>query len=251
MENYILRNYGVVFKYFKNEDDFTQIHFKTEVTYKGELKDGNHYFVINKKRVFINGIAPDLLVEQMAESAGSCLYPMEIITNSQGPFEEIANYDEIKKRWDLKKIEFQNYYEGEIAEKIIKKLDIIYSSKTKLEIAMKDDLFLTLFFMPIYRKHVDRVANYEIEIVFIPFEQPISFQIIQEVKPYLSKSNKQLLNLKGYCDQAINSQPELELDYKIDNETKSLSSIIGSVDLKIAKDSVNKIEIEVIQLFEN
>ena len=105
--------------------------------------------------------------------------------------------------------------------------------------------------MPIYRKHIDRLANYEIEIVFIPFEEPISFQIIQEAKPYLSRLNKQLLSLKGYCDQAINSHPELELDYKIDNETKSLSSIMGSVDLKIAKDSVNKIEIEIIQLFEN
>lgn len=142
MENYILRNYGVVFKYFKNEDDFTQIHFKTEVTYKGELNDGNHYFVINKKEIFINGMAPDLLVEQMAESAGSCLYPMEIVTNSQGPFEEIANYEEIKKRWDLKKIEFQNYYEGEIAEKIIKKLDIIIRAKLNLKLRLKTICFL-------------------------------------------------------------------------------------------------------------
>lgn len=247
MENYVLRKYGVIFKYYKKEE-FTQIHFTVDVTYKGELRDGSHYFIIDRKKVFINETAPDLVIEKLAENAGSCLYPMEITTSSEGPFQEIRNYEAIKKRWDDKKIELQDYYKGEIAEKIIANLNIIYSSKNKIEMAMRDDLFLKLFCMPIYRKHTNRIAEYKQEIAFVPFDQPISYDVIQEVEKFLTESKKQLINIKGYSDKSILKEPELMLDYKINNETKSLFSIIGSVNLKKEKSQTQKIEIEMYQL---
>lgn len=251
MENQILRNYGVVFKYFKNEEDFTQIHFAVAISYKGQSQNGKHYFIIDRKKVFINEVAPDLVMEQLADKAGSCLYPMEISTSDEGPFEEIINYEEIKKRWDSKKQELENYYKGEIAEKIIANLDRVYSSKNKMEMAMNDDLFLTLFFMPIYRKHTNRMAQYQKEIAFIPFERPISYEIIQEVDQFLTVSKKQLIALKGFTSDLEANLPELRLDYKINNETKSLFSIIGSVDLARERSTNQKIEIEIYQLNEN
>lgn len=251
MENQILRNYGVIFKYIKSEDDFTQIHFTVDVAYKGQSHNGKHHFNINRKQVYINETAPDLVIEQLAEKAGSCLYPMEISTSDEGPFEEIINFEEIKKRWDSKKEELQNYYKGEIAEKIIANLDRVYSSKNKMEMAMNDDLFFTLFFMPIYRKHVERKAEYKKEIVFVPFEMPISYDIIQEVDKFLTVSKKQKISLKGYTAKSEANLPELQLDYKINNETKSLFSIIGSVNLAKEKGLSQKIEIEIYQLNEN
>jgi hypothetical protein len=250
MENFIIRNYGVVFKYYK-EEEFTQLHFTMEVSYKGELRDGSHYFIINRKKIFINETAPDLVIEKLAESAGSCLYPMEIITNQEGPFQEIKNYEAIKKRWNEKKIAIQDYYKGEIAEKIIANLDAVYSSKQKMEIAMNDDLFITLFFMPIYRKHINRIADYKKEIAFIPFNQPISYEIIQEVDKFLTESKKQMITIKGHSDKSLRGEPELQLDYKINNETKSLFSIVGSVNLEKEKGNTQKIEIEMYQLDEN
>lgn len=248
MENYVLRRYGVIFKYYKEEADFTQIHFEVEVTYKGQSQSGNYHFIINRKKVFINQMAPDLIIEQLAEKAGSCLYPMEIITSQEGPFQEIANYEEIKKRWEAKKIELQNYYTGEISEKIIANLDVAYSSKNKIEMAMNDDLFFTLYFMPIYRKHVNKIAKYKKEIAFVSFKNPIYYAVIQEVDEFLTESKKQFISLKGFLETSISTEPELLLDYKINNETKSIFSIVGSVNLEKENSKTQKIEIEMYQL---
>lgn len=250
MENQILRNYGVIFKYFKDTDDFTQVHFIVEANYRGESREGSHYFSINRKKVFINETVPDLVIEQLAEKAGSCLYPMEISTTKEGSFHEIMNYGDIKKRWDDKKIELQNYYTGEIAEEIINSLDAIYSNKSKIEDAMKDDLFLTLFFMPIYRKHVDRIAEYKKEIAFVPFDRPITYSIVQEVDKFLTTSKKQSIVINGYSDEIAQEEATLHLIYRIDNETKSVFSIIGSVNLEKEKSKTQKIDIELYQLDE-
>lgn len=248
MENYILRNYGVIFKYFKNEIDFTQIHFEVDIFYKGQSPSGNYHFIIDRKKVYINETAPELILEQLAEKAGSCLYPMEIATSPEGPFEEIINYEEIKKRWNTKKIELQDYYKGALTEKIIANIDAVYSSKNKMEMALNDDLFLTLFFMPIYRKHVDRIAEYKKEIAFVPFKQALQYNIIQEVDKFLTESKKQLISIKGFSEESVSNEPELVVDYKINNETKSIFSIVGSVNLQKEKNKTQKIEIEMYQL---
>jgi len=248
MENLILRKYGVQFKYYKNEIDFTQIHFEVEVTYQGQSQFGNFHFLINRKTVYINESAPELIIEQLAEKAGLCLYPMEIITTAEGPFKEITNYREIKKRWDTKKIELQSYYEGEIADKIISTLDVVYSSKSKIETAMNDDLFLTFYFMPIYRKHENRIAKYKKAIAFRPFKQPLYYNIIQEVDEFLSESKKQVIKIEGFSEKSTGSEPDLELEYKINNETKSIFSIVGSANLKKENEKTPKIEIEMYQL---
>lgn len=243
-----MRNYGVIFKYFKSDNDFTQIHFETEVTYIGQSENGKHYFRINRKKVFINESAPDLTVEQLAEKAGSCLYPMNISTNNEGPFEEIENFEEINKRWNSKKIELQNYYKGKIAERIIENLDKVYSSKEKLDQIIKKDLFLTLFFMPIYRKHNNRIANYEKRIAFLPIQKSVSYTIVQEVEKYLTDTKKQVIRLLGKSDEEILLEPDLQLDYKIDNETKSIYSIKGSINVQRLKNKIQKVEIQLFQL---
>lgn len=251
MENYILRNYGVVFKYFKNAEEFTQIHFSVDVTYSGQSQNGKHYFNIDRKKVFINETAPDLILEQLAESAGSCLYPMEIITSDEGPFEGIANYEAIKKRWKDKKAELESYYEGEMAENIISKLDSIYSDQHKMELSMKKDLFLNLFFMPIYRKHTNRIATYEHSITFASLNRAVSYDIVQEVEPYLTATKKQKIQLKGHSEEAFTKEPELSFLYKINNETKSIYSITGSVNLEKFKKNIKKVEIQMFQQREN
>ena len=248
MNNDLIRKYGVIFKYLKKDGQATQVHFTVDVGYKGELRDGSHLFFIDRKKVFINQKAPDLIIEQLAEKAGSCLYPMDILTSPEGPFQEIVNYEEIKKRWDDKKIELEQYYVGEIAEKIIANLDIAYSSKHKMERAMQDDLFLLLFFMPIYRRHVDRKAAYDIELAFVPFNMPIKYHISQEVEQFLTTSQKQLIHINGYSDMTVLAEPDFQLHYKIDNETKSIFSIVGEVSLVKEKDKTQKIEIELYQL---
>lgn len=249
MKNYVSRNYGVIFKYFKNETEFTRVHFKVEVVYKGMSQYGKHHFSIDKKQVFIDHSAPDLIIEQLAEKAGSCFYPMEIVTSAEGPLEEIINFEEIKKRWDLKKEELEKYYVGEIAEKIINKANRIYSSKRNIEHAIKEDLFLKLFFMPIYRKHNNQIAEYDIDISFVPFTSPKKYSIVQEVNRFLTKSGKQQINLKSNND-SDKIQPEIDLNYKVNNETKSIFSIIGKVNLE-AKSSTKGIDIEMYQLEDN
>lgn len=250
MENYVLRRYGVIFKYYKEEADFTQIHFEVEVTYKGQSQSGNYHFIINRKKVFIDQMAPDLIIEQLAEKAGSCLYPMEIITSQEGPFQEIANYEEIKKRWDDKKIELEHYYVGEISKNIIERVNVMYSSKMALENAVREDLFLKLFFMPIYRKHVNLKADYQIACSFIPFASPTNFRILQEVSPFLTRSKKQIINLKGVGTGFSREQPNFELNYKLSNETKSVFSIVGEIDVAMQDETTRQINIEIYELAE-
>lgn len=242
------RNYGVIFKYFKSDTAFTQIHFEVEVAYKGQSQYGKHHFIINRKKIFVNESAPDVIIEQLAEKAGSCLYPMEIATSHEGPFEEIVNYEEIKKRWDSTKNDLQDYYKGKIAEKIIDNIDSMYLSREKLDNAIGKDLFLTLFFMPIYRRHINRIAEYEKRITFLPIRRSVSYTILQEVEQYLTATKKQVIRLVGKSDEVVLSEPELQLDYKIDNETKSIYSVKGSINIQQLRNKIQKVEIQMFQL---
>ncbi len=105
--------------------------------------------------------------------------------------------------------------------------------------------------MPIYRKHNNRIAEYKKEIAFIPFKRPIEYDIVQEVDKFLTASKKQLIMIKGTSNKSGLNEPELQLNYKINNETKSLFSIVGSVNLEKEQNNTQQIEIEMYQLDEN
>lgn len=242
------RNYGVIFKYYKNDTDYTQLHFEVEVVYKGQSQFGKHIFSIDKKKIFIDEKAPDLILEQFAEKAGSCLYPMDIITSDEGPFEEILNYEDVKSRWNSAKKDLEDYYKGKIAEDMIANIDEMYLNQEKLNSTVSKDLFLTLFFMPIYRKHTNRIAEYEKKITFLSVKKTVDYSILQQVDEYLTATKKQVIRLAGNSEKAKSSQPELEFDYKIDNETKSIYSIKGTIDLKQLRSSIQKIEVQMYLL---
>ena len=54
----------------------------------------------------LNSYHPDLIIEQLAEKAGSCFYPMEIVTSAEGPLEEIINFFDLLVNVCLLKINF-------------------------------------------------------------------------------------------------------------------------------------------------
>ena len=84
------KEYGVHIKYSPKQ---LQIHYKIKVN-RNQQK-----VTLFKERVFINNKGVERVVEQMFEKMDKTMYPLELMTTSNGKIDSIANDTEIVKRW--------------------------------------------------------------------------------------------------------------------------------------------------------
>lgn len=194
---------------------------------------------------------------------------MEIFTDIEGAFQRILNYDIILLKWRKVKEKMSSYYKGEKSEKIISSIDRMFSNIENIENAMKDDLFFSIFFAPIYKVYdKDAKSTCNRNFPILPFQPPISFSIEQSINENLTDDGKKILEINGICNDRrtledirlkrflpidLNSAKpaaagEVELTYKLEAEDNSIFSIVGYIKLGTAETDYKKIVIEVYNL---
>ena len=266
------RNYGFTYQNFENEELISAIHYETEI-----ICDDHEYsysvFEINRKQVFIDNQAPDLKIEQIADSCAQAIFPIRVKTNQEGKIVKIVNHEAIKQRWIPIKENLLNYYQGKIVQEIILKTEKVLFNPKKLQQSIDKNWFFHLYFKPLYKNYSQNkptVSTWESPVFG---NQNIKYEVQHTVAENYSPTNKILINAKGKSiDErtvqevldgysypkskmaGIESKPlesEMEVQYKLYGEDRSVFSIIATFKTQITEQKHKTIQAEIYHLPEN
>ncbi|WP_374948616.1 hypothetical protein [Mucilaginibacter sp.] len=115
---------------------------------------GARLFMIDRvSEVYVNGVIPDLLAEQLAYEAGKVFYPLNIETDERNKFLRVANYNDIKKRWIAGRDNLLEYFTGDMAVKYIGLMDTAVASESSVNAIIASDPFISTYFSGLYKSY--------------------------------------------------------------------------------------------------
>lgn len=260
---YEARKYGYMYQDFENEKLIKELHYEVEINCEISDTSNDFIFEINRKQIYINQQEPDLLVEQMLDKCSKALFPIKIIPANDGTLYEIYNHNEIVKRWQSLKEHLGTYYYSEIAYKILNKVQKLILNKDALEKSLNQDWFFHLYFSPLYIEYpLEKPQTYNWKSPVFG-NQSIDYQTDQTIEQHYTATHKIIINAKGksidersidevlrglnYPQSKLQGKPykplesEMEVQYKLYGEDKSIFSIISTFNTKINA-TLNKVQ---------
>ncbi|TRX36209.1 hypothetical protein FNW52_09290 [Flavobacterium sp. ZT3R18] len=179
---------------------------RQEMSIKRLLTKENDYFyfeIDTVSKLYLNGTEVDGLAVELAENTAQILYPLQIVVDDNGKWRDIYNFDAIQKRWEVKKQDLLEYYEGDTTDQYIAIVDKTLQSKGKLVNKLSSNWFLRAFFNGI---HIDYTEKLEIEKnVFYPISTNIieaQFLVKQKINERLDEKKRLIIEQKGILDDA-------------------------------------------------
>lgn len=230
------KKYGVIQKFFHNDEEKLNIHYETEIK-KKDLR-----VEISRHPVYINRQTPELMVEQIADKIGSILYPLELEINENGTIKDIFNFKEIHDRWKKLKPDLKDYYRGQIAEDFILKVETQLKRRKTLQ-KISGNIFYLLFFLPLYGTFdKEKQYTFSLGIPFWDKNQRTLFEITLLVDEEISETHKFIIKAKGKRideeNTSINKKKNLKADgffdftYKLNSKDNSIFAIYGEMGIK-------------------
>lgn len=146
----------------------------------------------------INGQEADLVADELAIKAASCLYPLNLLVTRQDGIIGINNIDEIQKRWlDVRK-NMLNYNEGEIIEKYLRITEKSIKDEEALLLSLKNDWFLYAYFNRIYQTYTSEyvIENF-IKVPLIFNTDGVEYNIQQKIDKDLDEKGCMNIAMKG------------------------------------------------------
>ncbi|MCP2028554.1 hypothetical protein L1276_003724 [Flavobacterium sp. HSC-32F16] len=259
------RNYGYRYQDFENEKLIKDVHYEVEINCKTNDAYNDFIFEINRKQVYVNSKEPNLLVEQMLDKCAKALFPIKIIPAEDGTIYEIDNHHEIVQRWNSLKKHLSSYYYSEAAYKILNKVQKLILNKQELEKSLNQDWFFHLYFSPLYIDYpLETSQTYKWESPILG-NQSIDYRVNHTIEEHYTATGKIIINATGksidersieevleginYPKAKLQGIPyktlesEMEVQYKLYGEDRSIFSIISTYETKIdeTKKKVQKI----------
>lgn len=266
------RDYGFTLQNFDNDKLVTTVHYKATISCV-TTHDDSFSFEINRKQIYIDNLAPDLKVEQIADASSEAIFPVELKVSGKGEIQEITNHKRIINRWFPIKERLSKYYQGNIISEMLLKIETTLVNKNLLTESICKTWFFHLYFKPLYTNYTQEKPNsYSWESPIFG-NQVISYDVQQTMEEYYSATDKIFINCKGKSidkrsiDEVLNGcnypksemagieiQPlesEMEVQYKLYGEDRSIFSIIGTYKTKITEQKYKTTQIEIYHLPEN
>lgn len=266
------RRYGLIF-HIRQGGREQKLHHEVEVACTSRTPSGEFRFLVDKKQVYINNMAPSSLLDVMADRCGKVLYPLMVLVNAEGRFKGIENGDVVRRRWQDARPELAQYYTGKIAEDILAGMDAAVASDRYLADVLSRDWLFALLFAPIYHPYERNEALVDIQLPMIPYRQPLLYTLQLKAQPELTRGGLIQLEANGVCtdkrslEDAVKGSPIplllpagsplplqpqglVTLSYKVYPHNGTLFSVTGTCSLQLP-DGVEKIvDIELYQLGE-
>jgi hypothetical protein len=266
------RVYGFKCQNFENEELSNTVHYEIEVECI-QSHYNNCIFEINRKQVFIDQQAPDLKIEQIAEACAQAIFPIRVKIDQEGSIVEIVNHKAIKQRWIPIKERLLKYYQGNIVPEIILRSETVLLNENLLEKSICKNWFFHLYFKPLYIGYTpDKLHDYIWESPVFG-NQIIKYDVNHTIEEHYSATDKIFINAKGKSidertiDEVLNGcsypkskmagivvaplKSEMEVQYKLYGEDRSIFSIIGSYKTKITEQKQKITQVEIYHLPEN
>lgn len=195
---HINNNYKVKYT-FETGDKIKHLEYEASVKWLRADKNGICFFEIDRlNKIKINGKEADTKVDILAEMTASVLYPMQVVVDQNGNWIDIFNYNTIKERWEDKKNEIFDYYDGKTVLKYIDAVEYTLRNEDSLLESLSDDWFLKVFFNGV---HICYGSNLVVEkdayFSIIPKKAIVKADVEQTIEEYLEKGNLILIKQKG------------------------------------------------------
>lgn len=237
------REYQVKYTIEKGENIDTM---RQEMSIKRLLTKGIEYFYFEidaVSKLYLNGTEVDGLAVELAENTAQILYPLQIVVDDNGKWRDIYNFEEIQKRWETKKQDLLDYYEGDTTDQYIAIVDKTLQSKGKLVNRLAGNWFLRAFFNGI---HIDYTEKLEIEknVFFQPIAktEDLAFLISQKIEPLTDDFNRIIVTQKGsLLDEYIDGM--YDATYFLNPNNHNIEQL--SLECLIEMEPSQKIRIEV------
>lgn len=266
------RAYGFTCQNFENDNIISTIHFQVEIVCL-QSYNNTFSFEINRKQVYVDNVAPDLKIEQIADCSSKAIFPLKIKVNPEGGIIEITNHDDIKNRWLPIKKKLSKYYVGEIVGEILQKVESTLYNKTLLKESIFKTWFFHLYFTPLYNEYIKNKSLNYIWRSPVFGNQIITYEVQQSIEEYYSATDKIFINAKGSSIdrrsiyEVLNNcsypksemagitikplESNMEVQYKLYGEDRSIFSIIGTYKTTITEKKHRTTQIEIYHLPEN
>lgn len=270
---YQSRTYGFVCQNFENDNLLSTLHYKVNIVCIESYDENIISLEINRQQIYIDNLAPDVKIEQIADACSQAIFPIRIDVTKEGNFIDITNHHDIKERWPSIKEKLSKYYRGDIFPEIIRKTETVLNNKILLSESICKTWFFHLYFKPLYKIYNQgKPHNYTWESPVFG-NQVISYDIDQTLEEHYSATNKIFINIKGNSNdkrsigEVLNhySYPKsemtgikynpldshMEVQYKLYGEDLSIFSIIGTYNTTINEKKHKTTQIEIYHLPEN
>ncbi|KIA97028.1 hypothetical protein OA93_15645 [Flavobacterium sp. KMS] len=267
------RVYGFTLQNFEDDNLISTVHYKVDIVCIQSYNSSNFSFDINREQVYIDNLAPDLKIEQIADNCSQAIFPIRVKVSEEGDILDIINHNAIKDRWLPIKERLSQYYQGNIISEILLKIESVLVNKKLLTESISKMWFFHLYFKPLYIEYdLDQAHNSVWESPVFG-NQIIKYDVQQMIEEYYSVTDKIYINIKGKsadkrtinevlnrCEYpksdmaGIKVEPlnsDMEVQYKLYGEDKSIFSIIGTYKTKITEKIQKTTQIEIYHLPEN
>lgn len=176
----------------------------------------------------INNLPPDLMLEQLAEK---CRKPLEHViyyVSKNWEIKGIYNHHEIFDRWIEIKERLQQEYTGNVFEKYISSHEQVITNPDVLLKKLKQDIFLSQLFFPLYNEAFSgyvKKNKEQVKILNIEYEIGVAVTINPE---QLVESDGTVTIIKS-VDNEQNQMPveQYYTKYKLDKEM-AITAVHGS-----------------------
>jgi hypothetical protein len=160
------KSFGVRINFEEKSQQPQEVKYTVRVTRLKPAANGDALFQIERtSEVYINETLPDLIADRLAYMAGKVFYPLVISVDKNGGFSNVANHEQILKRWEKTKANILDNFEGELVEHYVSRMEKQVAVRERVQMALLyNDWFLQTFFKPIYKPYE---PNYSSESLFM------------------------------------------------------------------------------------
>lgn len=111
---------------------------------------GVYHFVVNRSEVLLNDKPADKLMDRIMHEAGCSLYPLSLIVSARLAILDVANYEEVKARWENVAAAILKKYPSPQIERYVRLSQKNMATRQAFVRTLYKDTFFNVYFRDIY-----------------------------------------------------------------------------------------------------
>jgi len=223
--------YGVMIT-LENGEEKNEIKYETSVKWVQKYGDFHVFEIDRTSKIYINEEEANDIADLLAYETSKVLFPMHLMVDEDGNWEEVAKYNKYPERWKFVKKHLHKEFEGEIVENYFQKVEKILETPEQINFYMLGDFFLRTLFLG-YCFSYGKDFTVEKHITFPIVENGIEprYKVQAKADPHLDEYNLINIEMEGILDDErsqadfINGNPfAFDIEEK-DKETESFGDL--------------------------
>ncbi len=192
--------YGVMIT-LENGEEKNELKYETSVKWVQKYGDFHIFEIDRTSKLYINEEEANDIADLLAYETSKVLFPMHLMVDEDGNWEEVAKCNIYPERWKTVKIHLQKEFEGEMVENYFQKIEEILETPEQINIYMTGDFFLRTLFLGFcinYGKDFTKEKHIGFPVIENPIE-PV-YKINFKIDPYLDDYNLINVEMQGILE---------------------------------------------------